>query len=140
MFLGKPTGSAMPLMWAHAEYVKLLRSVSDGHVFDLIPDVASRYLGDRKGRKWFEIWKFNRQTRSVKKGSTLRIQLPAAFRLHWSDDEWKTVNDTSSAAPTLGFHFVDIPVSDAQCAPIRFTFFWMVANHWEGRDYEVAVE
>ena len=26
MFLGKPTGSAMPLMWAHAEYIKLLRS------------------------------------------------------------------------------------------------------------------
>src|SRR5579864_3981962 len=27
MYLGRPTGSAMPLMWAHAEYVKLLRSV-----------------------------------------------------------------------------------------------------------------
>ena len=48
MFLGRPTGSAMPLMWAHAEYVKLLRSVSDGRVFDLIPEVANRYLGDRK--------------------------------------------------------------------------------------------
>ena len=49
MFLGRPTGSAMPLMWAHAEYIKLLRSVSDGHVFDLIPEVASRYLGRQKG-------------------------------------------------------------------------------------------
>src|SRR5262249_42363445 len=27
---GKPTGSAMPLVWAHAEYVKLLRSLADG--------------------------------------------------------------------------------------------------------------
>src|ERR1019366_3162417 len=35
MFLGRPTGSAMPLMWAHGEYIKLLRSVSDGRVFDL---------------------------------------------------------------------------------------------------------
>jgi len=140
MFLGKPTGSAMPLMWAHAEYIKLLRSVSDGRVFDLIPDVASRYLGDRKGRKLFEIWKFNRQTSSVKKGFTLRILIPAAFRLHWSSNDWKTVKETSSSAPTLGFHFVDIPVSDAQRAPIRFTFFWTVANHWEGGDYEVAVE
>src|SRR5207244_7759802 len=25
MYLGQPAGSAMPLMWAHAEYVKLLR-------------------------------------------------------------------------------------------------------------------
>jgi glucoamylase len=27
---GKPTGSAMPLVWAHGEYVKLLRSLKDG--------------------------------------------------------------------------------------------------------------
>ena len=59
MFLGRPTGSAMPLMWAHAEYIKLLRSVSDGHVFDLIPEVANRYLGDKKACQLFEIWKPN---------------------------------------------------------------------------------
>jgi glucoamylase len=140
MFLGKPTGSAMPLMWAHAEYVKLLRSVSDGRVFDLIPDVASRYLGDRKGRELFEIWKFNWQARTVKQGFTLRIQVPAAFRLHWSDDGWQSVKDTTSSDPVLGFHLVDIPISNKQHAPIRFTFFWTVANHWEGRDYAVAVE
>jgi glucoamylase len=54
MFLGRPTGSAMPLMWAHAEYVKLLRSASDGQVFDLIPEVASRYLGNRKACQRFD--------------------------------------------------------------------------------------
>jgi hypothetical protein len=43
MFYGKPTGAAMPLMWAHAEYLKLLRSTADGVVFDLIPEVAERY-------------------------------------------------------------------------------------------------
>lgn len=43
MCLGCPTGAAMPLMWAHAEYVKLLRSKLDGKVFDLIPEVAERY-------------------------------------------------------------------------------------------------
>jgi glucoamylase len=67
MFLGRPTGSAMPLMWAHAEYIKLLRSASDGRVFDLIPEVAHRYLGDRKACQLFEIWKPNRQVRIVKK-------------------------------------------------------------------------
>jgi len=36
MFLGRPTGSARPLMWAHAEYIKLLRSAADGKVFDLV--------------------------------------------------------------------------------------------------------
>jgi glucoamylase len=40
LFVGRPTGSAMPLMWAHAEYVKLLRSVRDGIVCDRIAAVV----------------------------------------------------------------------------------------------------
>src|SRR5712664_1646173 len=48
MFLGRPTGSPMPLMWAHAEYIKLLRSTHDGQVFDRIPAVAERYQGRRR--------------------------------------------------------------------------------------------
>lgn len=44
LFLGRPTGSAMPLVWAHAEYVKLLRSLRDGRVFDMPPQTVQRYL------------------------------------------------------------------------------------------------
>ena len=145
MFLGRPTGSAMPLMWAHAEYVKLLRSVHGGKVCDLIPDVAKRYLGDRKGRQLFEVWKFTRQARYVKRGYVLRIQGQAPFRLHWSDDEWQTVKETLSSATTLGVEFVDIPIEEVkqgagvQQAPIRFTFFWTESNHWEGRDFMVSI-
>jgi glucoamylase len=140
MFLGRPTGSAMPLMWAHAEYVKLLRSVSDGRVFDLIPEVAHRYLGDRKACQLFEIWKPNRQVRGVKKGYRLRVQVPAPFRLHWTGDEWRTAKDTPSATTAFGVEFVDIPITTTQRAPIRFTFFWPKRNSWEGRDYIVEVE
>ena len=43
---GRPTGSAMPLVWAHAEYVKLLRSLADGRVFDMPPHTARRYWQD----------------------------------------------------------------------------------------------
>jgi hypothetical protein len=74
MFLGRPTGSAMPLMWAHAEYIKLLRSAADGHVFDLIPEGAERYLSSRNPRRVFEVWKHNRQPRHVKNGHTLPVQ------------------------------------------------------------------
>jgi len=140
MFLGKPTGSAMPLMWAHAEYVKLLRSVSDGQVFDRIPQVAQRYLGDRKKCQLFEIWKPNRHARTVKKGYTLRIQVPSAFHLHWTRDEWTTVVDTASSATRFGISFVDIPIAAKQETPIRFTFFWPDSNSWEGSDYTVQVE
>jgi glucoamylase len=60
MRLGMPTGSAMALMWAHAEYIKLLRSTSDGKVYDSIPEISKRDLSERTKRKRLEIWKPNR--------------------------------------------------------------------------------
>jgi glucoamylase len=47
LFRGSPTGSAMPLVWAHAEYLKLRRSLQDGHIFDQPAQVARRYAGQK---------------------------------------------------------------------------------------------
>jgi glucoamylase len=127
-------------MWAHAEYIKLLRSVADGRVFDLIPEVAERYLSARNARHRFEVWKHNRQVRRMRKGYTLRVQVDAPFRLHWTKDEWHTVEDTPSSGTALGIEFVDISIPAGQQAPIRFTFFWTSKGSWEGRDYLVDVE
>jgi glucoamylase len=44
LFLGRPSGSAMPLVWAHAEHIKLLRSIRDGAVFDMPPQPLERYV------------------------------------------------------------------------------------------------
>ncbi len=139
--LGKPTGSAMPLMWAHAEYVKLLRSASDGKVYDAIPEVQQRYLGDRKNRTLVEVWKPNRRVRFMRKGSILRIHGTEPFRLRWSSDDWKSPNDTESSANALAIDFVDLPVtiSSSRGICIRFTFFWRHSNRWEGQDYDVTV-
>ena len=120
--------------------LKLLRSVADGQVFDLIPEVAGRYLSGRNARHLFEVWKPNRQVRRIRKGYTLPIQIDAPFRLHWTSDEWHTVNDTPSVGTTLGIDFVDVPIPSEQRAPIQFTFFWMTNRSWEGRDYLVDVE
>ncbi len=40
---GQGAGSATPLAWSHAEYVKLLRSLADGRVWDRYAIVAQRY-------------------------------------------------------------------------------------------------
>ncbi len=139
LYFGRPTGAAMPLMWAHAEYIKLLRSVHDKQIFDLIPEVAERYTR-RAECKALEVWKPNRQVRTVRRDFTLRIQAPAPFRLRWTRDEWQSAEDTASSATALGIEFVDIPVPPGQRAPLRFTFFWTGSQRWEGRDYMVTVE
>lgn len=139
LFLGGPTGAAMPLMWAHAEYIKLLRSAADGIVFDHIPLVADRYLTDRRRCRRLEIWKPNRQPRAVAAGFTLRVQAPRPFVMRWTRDDWSTMEDATAATSGLGVEYVDIQIDDRQQSAIRFTFLWLDTSQWEGTDYEVAV-
>jgi len=140
MWLGKPTGSAMPLMWAHAEYLKLLRSTADGKVYDSIPEVSKRYLTKGTQRKRLQIWKPNRHVRFMTTSETLRIQGEAAFTLHWSADEWKTTTDTRSTTNSLQIDYVDLTeVAIAAGTTLRFTFLWTSDGRWEGKDYSVLV-
>jgi glucoamylase len=136
MYLGRPTGAAMPLMWAHAEYIKLVRSAHDGEIFDLVPEVASRYRRLRNGRG-LEIWTSNRKIPAIDPASTLRIIAPEAFILHWTMDDWQSSADTSSSATSLDLHSVELKPSGL--ASIRFTFFWTEKSRWEGRDYTVTI-
>ncbi|MHB8369956.1 MAG: glycoside hydrolase family 15 protein [Leptospirales bacterium] len=137
--LGRATGAANPLVWAHAEYIRLLRSVRDGEVFDRLAPVYERY---RKGspRKDLEIWKFNRQVRTVRPGETLRILALAPFRLRYSLDGWRTAEDREGVfLPSLGGGYLDIPLAPSQRAPVFFTFYWMETGRWEGRDFTVEI-
>jgi glucoamylase len=138
LFFGKPTGGVTPLVWAHAEYLKLVRSAADGQVFDLIPEVADRYRSRRKAAP-MEIWKFNRQVRCLPAGGTLRVQAAVPFRLRWTSDDWEHANDTVSSPTGTGAEFVDVPVLPEKRAPVRFTFFWTRTGNWERRDFTVRM-
>ncbi|MFW6156499.1 MAG: glycoside hydrolase family 15 protein, partial [Armatimonadota bacterium] len=138
MYRGKPAGSAMPMCWAHAEYISLVRSAHDGKLFPLIGPVAERYLSG-EGRADLEVWKPIRQVREVRRGHTLRIQAPRPFTLVWTDDEWRTTREENATETALGISYVDIAVAEDQQAPIRFTFHWTDDDRWEGVNYEVEV-
>ncbi len=135
---GRPTGAAMPLMWAHAEYLKLLRSAADGVVFDRIPAVWERY-GRRKGSRAPapELWSFRRQPREVPAGARLRIEAEAPFRLHLSMNGWTTASDMESTPTDLGVSYVDLEELPPPGGAVDFTFYWPAADRWEGRDFRV---
>jgi glucoamylase len=136
---GRPSGSAMPLVWAHAEYLKLRRSLRDGRLFDLPPQTVRRYLIE-KAESPRQVWRFNHKIRSLPAGKMLRIETLAAARIHWSGDDWRSVQDLSSHDPGLGVHIADLPTQAlAEGAPIRFTFYWLEAGRWEGADFLVLV-
>ncbi len=73
---GMPAGSAVPLVWAHAEYLKLLRSTVDGKVFDRIDAVYDRYCtpeGRGRVNHSLEIYTRQRPVQSMEAGRSLRV-------------------------------------------------------------------
>ena len=112
MYLGRPTGSAMPLLWSHSEYIKLLRSTMDGQPYDYLPEVGDRYLADRSQCQLLEIWQLNRQVARVKTGYTLRIQIPKSFSLQWTNDDWQTKRTVESINTRLGISYVDLEIKE----------------------------
>lgn len=140
LFRGRPSGSAMPLAWAHAEHVKLLRSLSEGRVFDMPPQTYQRYRVDGV-RSRHCVWRFNQKSRSVTSGSLLRVELPAAATVHWSSDGWSTIHDTQTLDSGLGIHFADLDTADLEAGrEVVLTLYWPAADRWEGVDYRVAIE
>lgn len=139
LHFGGPTDAAVPLVWAHSEYVKLHRSAADGRVFDLIEPVYDRYVRHREDHRPIEVWKANRQVPSVASGTVLRIQASSPFLLHWTHNEWSDSGDLASQTTDLGIEFVDLAISQQQNAPVRFTFFWIEEERWEGKDYAVQI-
>ncbi len=141
MFCGQATNSAAPLLWAHAEYIRLLRSHHDGKVFDLIGEVEQRYL--KNGRKLpppVEFWLWKHAVERMPKGRTLRVSVGSRFRLRWTVDGWASQQDTDSRATTIGAEYVDIATSPDAPTQVEFTFYWPEAEKWEGKNFQVVAE
>ena len=139
LFYGGPSGSAMPLVWAHAEHIKLLRSLADGAVFDMPPQGVERYVRNNT-TSHLRIWCFNNRIAGMPCGKTLRIELADDAVVHWSVDGWATTTDTKTTASGLGTYFVDLPVQDMAVGDdIVFTFFWPNAGVWENEDFTVRL-
>ena len=137
---GGPTGSAMPLVWAHAEYVKLSRSLEDGNVFDLPPQPVDRYQKKKIGSP-FTVWRFNNKCQVIPKGKTLRLEVLAPARVHWTSNRWVDAEDAVTEHKGLGIHVVDLPTQTLQAGTqIIFTFFWTDTKRWEGVDFMMEIE
>jgi glucoamylase len=138
LFRGRATGSAMPLVWAHAEHAKLVRSLKDGRVFDMPPQTVQRYLVEKVTAP-FVVWRFDRRRQTVA-GKNLRIEVFDPAMIHWSSDQWQTTHDLNTQDTGLGVYSVDLPTADlAPGSTVLFTFFWRQAHRWEGADFKVEV-
>jgi len=149
MYEGRSAGSAQPLVWAHAEYLKLLRSVVDGKIFDTVSVVAERYAvppGTRTFRSTIDIFQLARPIAQIKAGWTLRIVDANRFDVTYTFDNWQTVEHCSSHVVGYPGSFVDIPTPGPEAGGIGtliFTLHWPATatsgDRWLGRNLEVRL-
>ncbi len=136
LFPGGPTGSAMPLVWAHAEYVKLMASLRLGRVFDTPDEATERYLAQTRIPR-VGSWAPHHKLASMAAGRHLRIDLPAPSMIRWTTDAWQTYRDVDTA-PMLGVHSAEVPT--AGLAPgTQVEFTTRRGDQWEGVNRTVEI-
>ena len=129
----------MPLVWAHAEYLKLRRSLRDGRIFDQPPQTVQRYLKEKTVSPRL-VWRYNHKLRSLPPGKILRIELMAPAVIHWTADDWKTCHDLKTHDAGLKIHLADLSTEALpEGKQIKFTFYWPNADRWEGKDFIVRI-
>jgi len=139
LFRGRPSGSAMPLVWAHAEHIKLLRSLREERVFDMPPQPRLRYQIDGV-RSRHVSWRRNHKTQVIAAGKILRVELPDPALVHWSRENWRTSRDVMTTAAPFGMHVVDLDTADLAVGnEIVFTLYWNEERRWEGQDFRIRI-
>jgi glucoamylase len=139
LYRGHPSGSAMPLVWAHAEHVKLLRSLADGAVFDMPPQTVRRYLRDKPPPR-IAIWRPDLPVKMLPRGRVLRIDLPDAARIRWTANGWSHVTEIDTSEPIEGLHVAELPTSDIPSGgQLIFTWQMRRSGAWVGRNQVVDV-
>lgn len=139
LYPGRPSGSAMPLVWAHAEYIKLLASRNLGRPYDRPAATWQRYQGERPSIQK-AIWMPQAPVYRIKAGQALLVALSGSGTIHWGIDGWQSVRDNALQDIGLGLHAVELDTAELRAGQrIDFTFHGVGAGVWLGRDYRIEV-
>jgi glucoamylase len=109
LYNGHPAGSGMPLVWAHSEYIKLLRSLHAGAIWDLPTQTVARYIRSKHPAN-FQIWTTKQRRGWLDFGKQLRVDLGYAADIHWSAGEMAGIISTNDTGFRL--HTATIPTSN----------------------------
>ena len=137
LFNGRPSGSAMPLVWAHAEYIKLRRSLADGTVFDVPPQTLARYGASRPSAH--DVWRLRHPRAALSAGRTLRIESLTPMTAVWTADRWANAHETRTVDQGLGVHVADLSTASLVAgATVEFTMRFDDLG-WDGANHTVRV-
>ncbi len=136
---GRPTGSAMPLVWAHAEFLKLALAIKRGVPIERLQAVTEHCEGS-EGSASVVHWRGDSPCGDVPHGMTLSVEATEPFMLHIGHDNWQDTTDLESVRVGLGMHAVSVPPQMSGSARVlNFTRRFSDPRGWENRDWDVNV-
>jgi glucoamylase len=138
LFLGRPTGSATPLGWAHAEYLELLVTVALAGFPDIVMPARRRYTEGPVQEPAF-VWSHKHQIARLVAGRRLRVQLPRPGAVHYTFDNWETFAEVEAADTTLGVWIAEIPCNKLSPGS-QFSWTAHYMTGWEGKNFTLTVD
>lgn len=107
LFPGKPSGSAMPLVWAHAEFLKLLAAKASDRPVELFDPVLQRWGRQvPQAATWF--WRAGSAFSSAPAGRNLRFEDTQPFTLTYKLDDGQD-NPVEAREAVFGLYAVAVP-------------------------------
>jgi glucoamylase len=136
---GRPSGSAMPLVWAHGEFIKLLVSRQLGHPYDRPAATWDRYQGVRPTIE-HAIWLPQDPLQSITAGQTLLVATIEPSTVRWGVDGWQSIQEAATQDTGLGIHVAELETQALGVGQtINFTSRRVDTGEWLGRDNTIAV-
>ena len=139
LYPGKPSGSAMPLVWAHGEFLKLLAAQTNGRPAELLEVIETRYNGKAPNAKCWH-WRQMSPIDVLPAGKAILIECAEPFLLHFGFNGWHRAEDQKSSPTAFGMHGVEIAADELDGArKLDFTFYFPDRDHWIGKDFAVTL-
>ena len=138
LFTGHATGSAMPLAWAHAEFIKLAASIEVGRPYDRPQAIWDRYAG-RRPPVTRAVWTERAPINQVPTAVPVLIGLRAPGRILWTSDAWRSSHALETADGGLGLHVAQLSTSGLRPGARLELTYQSADGHWAGSNFTIDV-
>ncbi|SDD47262.1 glycoside hydrolase family 15 protein [Belnapia rosea] len=139
LFPGRPSGSAMPLVWAHAEFMKLAASLRLGRPIDR-PEAAWLRYGGVKPQAPRAHWSRRMPVGWIRQGQELRLLLDRPALVEWRPEGEAEPRPRPVVSGPLGLLLADLPTEGLESGTrLLLSIQDPATGTWMERDRPVAI-
>ena len=129
----------MPLVWAHAEFLKLLRARREKRPIELLNSLE-KHLRRKVAKVGTWHWRTDAPFDTLPANRDLLVEMESPFVMHIGFGGWKAIEDRSSATLPFGRHGVRLGKDElAGNRVLDFTRYFSRDSKWEGNDYHIWI-